>query len=522
MSSTLVATVFFKSKRQSFVSSWLSCTCEDETKRLHLRCTSDTMVAVLSILSNQRKVVGVCVASVLALTLRTFRPSFLRGFLLLTGDDPIISPSKKQQLALNITNAMKYPHQVIQRHCAIDYEMIARKRRLQHPQASQLLRRIVQHPMPNFDHATDMFVFEHILKTGGTTFSKQLVDLFGSQHVLPGSRPSGFFNKDELIQATQKLSDSQQVATWWDSQRVAFSHSYFQHISHSDFEGWFLNQIPNNTVTGEPRKRLYLGTIYRDPIEWIASNFFEWMCRLGGRMQDAWQGLHPEQKKGGLSPKASPKCKGMNNLTLLADYWFHHTLPRKCNDGTMDKTQMCSQYEKTGQDPMLHCRSMADFTASDNFRKQMRDNPPYLITSQNESLADLEQRAMERYGGLVPHRRVPVAWIGLTERYEESLLLFYDWMGWPLDTKFQNTPTMRYKPCRPTSFWSDEEQRQLSRLVKRSWVVHNMANAILDVRVAEWCCRRREDEDASKRSVSKIEAAVVEQYCHASSDGEAQ
>ena len=288
------------------------------------------MLTFLGTFPNQRKLVWVCIASLLALTLRTFRPSLLQGFLLpMDDDDPFISPSR-QQLNLNITNAMKSPHQVIQRHCSINYESIARNRRLQHPQAAQLLRRIVQHQPPAFDDATDMFVFEHILKTGGTTFSNQLMDLFGSKHVLPGSRQSGFFNQDDLLQATQKLQNNNQVTSWWDSQRVAFSHSYFQHVSHSDFEDWFLNQIPNDTVTGEPRKRVYMGTIYRDPLEWIASNFFEWMCRLGGRMEEAWQGLHPEQNKRLQSPKASPNCRGMNNLTLLADYWLHHTLPEKC------------------------------------------------------------------------------------------------------------------------------------------------------------------------------------------------
>ena len=118
---------------------------------------------------------------------------------------------------------------------------------------------------------------------------------------------------------------------------------------------------------------------------------------------------------------------------------------------------------------------------------------------------------MQRYGGLVPQGRVPVAWLGLTERYEESLLLFYDWVGWQLDDKFrENIPKRRFKPCRPTSFWTKEEQMQLSRLVRSSWVVHNVANAVLDLRMAEWCCRRKYKR---KDALSTVEAEFFQQYC---------
>eukprot|EP00977_Amphora_coffeiformis_P019363 scaffold7185_cov176-Amphora_coffeaeformis.AAC.1 len=142
----------------------------------------------------------------------------------------------------------------------------------------------------------------------------------------------------------------------------------------------------------------------------------------------------------------------------------------------------------------------------------MQNNPTYLIDHPDarESLVALEKLTLERYGGFRPHNNVSVAWLGLTERYDESLVLFYDWLGWPLeDGSVGKSPKQRYKTCRPTSFWSEDEQRMLSHLMMRPFVVHNVANAILDVRMAAWCCRRQGNEG----TWTDTERAVVQRFC---------
>ena len=458
--------------------------------------------------TSSRNLLLLCTFVVVISTFRNLRPSMMTGFF----------PSSS-----SLSEGMLFSYQQTSTsrrnpHCSVNtYSRIARKRRLRHPQAAEMLRTIVQHDeeIRPFHPATDLFVFEHIIKTGGTSFSNLLLQQFGTESTVPGSRESGFFNRDEFLRKASRHNQTvDDYAAWWDTLRVMYSHSYFQQGSSNKedelaFEDWFLAQIPIDTTTGQPRKRVWMGTIYRHPLEWMASNFFEWMCRLRGRMEEVWAGTHPHSKKRrNSSPMMDKSCWGLNNLTMLADYWFQHTLPRKCREGTLDNKRLCRTYERTGQDGMLYCRSASHFAESDIFRDIMQDNPPYLIVDHNESVVALEERTLQRYGGLIPHAKVPVAWLGLTERYEESLVLFYDWMQWPLDDSFGKAPKMRYKPCRPTSFWSDDDKQMLARLTWRSWVVHNVANAILDVRMAEWCCRQ------STQDAGNPTDAIFDRFCN--------
>lgn len=399
----------------------------------------------------------------LALTVRTLlTPAWYAA-------DPLIRPHKQHHgVHLNITAAMRSPHQVIEHHCDTNYQGIADSRRLQHHQAAQWLRRIEQYyPTVPFDHATDLFVFEHVTKTGGTLFSELLEDRFGKNSVVPGSRLSDKFRRDELLQAMrqQNANNSSQATSWWDTQRVAFWQQSLDHRDNEDNlqqQEWFLAQIPTAT-----RRRTWLGTLYRNPLEWLASHYWD-QCVAASGTKDA---------------------------------------------------QSCTQLQKRGQDLKPHCRSAADFASSDVFRNQLRDNPHRLVAAaQNESAAELEKRTLQLYGGLVTpssplahNNLVPMSWIGLTERYQESLILFYDWMGWPLDAKFASHISSASKrftlPCGPASFWSADEQLELSRIMWRSWVVHNVANAVLDVRMAEWCCRRKH------RRKETVELDMFHQYC---------
>ena len=419
----------------------------------------------------------------------------------------------------NNNNKSKNHHHLPQQ-CKIDYQGIARRQRLQDPQAAALwLKKMVETPpIPAFNHDNDLFVLEHIMKTGGTSFSDKLLEMFGRQGVVPGSLRSGWFDKAQFENALPKESSNSNSTQWWESKRVAYSHSEFQQPTHKrtegSFEAWFLNHIPVDSKTGKPAKRVWMGTLYRHPLEWVASHHFEWMCKLGPRMEHLWKYLHPHEKRmsrGG--PKGDESCWGMNNLTALANHWLHHMLPEKCARNDKKDTRECQKYAKTKQDPVPRCQSAINLAQSNIFQTQLQNHPQYLIEhpKANESLAALEQLTLQRYGGFAPHNTVRVAWLGLTERYDESLVLFYDWLGWPFED-VGKSPKQRYKTCRPTSFWTAEEQKMLSHLMLRSFVVHNVANAILDVRMAAWCCRNRHTEEANNK-LSETERAVVQRFC---------
>lgn len=434
---------------------------------------------------------------------------------------------------------------------SIDYPAIAAARNLRHSRAADLLRRIHVHDGRRRRDAPyraerDLLVFEHVLKTGGTSLSDKLLQIVGKKAVVPGSKPSGFFQKNELVEALQEIveknnnnnnanstKDEAALVDWWKSKRVMYSHTPLSRYNSTDFEDWFLARIPDAA-----HKRVYLMTLYRDPIEWLASNFNEWMCKLRARIVAAYAGLYPGRPHPTRTPITDAHCWGMTNLTVLADYYVQHTLPEQCAAaGANANKRYCRQLEQhPGMDPTRHCRSARDFMASAHFAK-MRLNPDYLVKQPKDDgkgqadeddddddeyyessdaasqsttiidntihvddkilqaeLANVEERTLQLYGGLAPQSRVPFAWIGLTERYDEGLVLLYDWLGLPIDKSLGTEKKQRYKTCRPTSFWSDEEQALMSRLVVHSWTVHRAANAIIDLRMADWCCRRQQQQ----------------------------
>ena len=380
---------------------------------------------------------------------------------------------------------------------SIDYAAIAQRRHIQHPGAVQLLQRIVQHDKQLlYNNATDLLVFDHVLKTSGTSFSKKLGEIFQPNATVPGSRMSNFFQHKELTEAMPGSTEhgTRELRDFWQHQKVLYSHSsLLQTNGKTDFQDWLLHQIPNRMDSNESVKRVLVLTLVRDPLDWLASNYYEWMCTLGRRILETHRGLYPLKKPPTKHPNKDPSCWGMANLTLLADYWHQHTLPRLCKE---EGTQKCQTREETAK---TRCRSINHLIQSDIFRNHMQHYPEYLtLANASESLVELEERSFRVYGGIQPHSRIPVGWIGLTERYDESLVLFYDWLRLPMEnvtSSLRSDPKERFKSCRPLSFWTNDDIAKVKKLVARSYVVHNVANSILDARMAVWCCHRRTDQD---------------------------
>ena len=383
---------------------------------------------------------------------------------------------------------------------AIDFVGIAKRRHLQHPQAAELLQRIVRHDsLFIYNNQTDLFVFDHVLKTSGTSLSRKLLQIFGPDSIVPGSHQSGPFDRNKLnaVLANQTNDDNgkkkkknDKLVAWWKQQKAMYSHSLILTPEKGrDFQDWLLSKLPRKTGSNKVMKRVLLMTLFRDPIDWMASNFYEWMCKLGNRMYATSKGLYPNKIHPTTHPNGDPFCWGMANLTLLADYWYHHTLPQKCQH---DTDGFCRPYNERGEDPEWYCRSIDNLLESSHFRNNLAHHPKVLTKANpSEGTQALEERSLMIYGGLESHSRVPLRWLGLTERYDESLLLFYDMIGHDVDPSLLGTDLkQRFKTCRPLSFWTDGEIERVKKLVSRSYVVHNVANAILDARLAMWCCRR--------------------------------
>ena len=393
---------------------------------------------------------------------------------------------------------------------SIDYAAIAQRRHIQHPHAAQLLQRMVEHDKQlSYNDATDLLVFDHVLKTSGTSFSMKLDDIFHSDAIVPGSRPSGQFRKTELTNAMPGSTDPEQLRDFWQHQKALYSHTLLlQPDGNTVFQDWLLSQIPNKKDSDASVKRVLAMTLFRDPLDWLASSYYEWVCTLGDRIVETHWGLYPHREPPTEHPNIDPSCWGMTNLTLLADYWHQHTLPQQCKEGEAPP-RYCRILKETGEDPMIQCRSIDHLVQYKIFRDEMQHHPRYLTQANaSESLVELEERSFRVYGGIQPHSRIPLRWIGLTERYDESLILFYDWLGLPMEnvsSSLRSDPKERFKDCRPLSFWTNDDITKVKKLLSRSYVVHNVANAILDARMAVWCCGQVHNEDRLTRRFCNAE-----------------
>ena len=396
--------------------------------------------------------------------------------------------------------------------CRINFDSIAQHRQLHSSNASALLREFWEFDkqQPPYNNVTDLIVFEHPLKTGGTSLSFKLNEIFGQDAIVPGSGASDFFNKAAFQKQIKKLQNgTENLKAWWRSKKAMYSHSHFQEngTRGEEFESWVLKQIPKDD-NNEPLKKIHLMTLYREPVEYLASNMFEWMCRLGARIREAFSEIHKTKRKPTIQhPINDPECWGLRNLTLLADHFVNHTLPKICQDPAKNKIfgKECKKWKLTGDDPMPQCRSAEGFVNHRLFKDRLRYNPESVLSESGgslpgDSVGDVEKRSLARLGGMEPMWSVPLRWIGLTERYDEFLLLLYDWMELSVPQSLGNDTKERYKKCRPSSFWSSSDQRMVLTHAWKSKVVHNVVNAIMDVRIADWCCRQRQSLAQSHQS----------------------
>ena len=74
-------------------------------------------------------------------------------------------------------------------------------------------------------------------------------------------------------------------------------------------------------------------------------------------------------------------------------------------------------------------------------------------------------------------------WHGVTERMVESMCLFHSMVKFP----YYETPQSRYKQCRPTSYYSQQEKEKIRDNEIVNYAVSKAAHAILDIRMAKLC-----------------------------------
>jgi hypothetical protein len=93
-------------------------------------------------------------------------------------------------------------------------------------EAFQLLRVIADKDLQTYDADIDLLIFDHPMKTGGTSISDTLENIFPEQ-VIPGSDRSGFFHQQTAYKASEIAMRNGTHAQWLRQQKVVFSHTSF-------------------------------------------------------------------------------------------------------------------------------------------------------------------------------------------------------------------------------------------------------------------------------------------------------
>lgn len=367
---------------------------------------------------------------------------------------------------------------------------IVKQHNLTTPDAIDLLDRIASQTI-KYHSDRDFLVFEHMMKTGGTSLSDVLNKSIGG--ILPGSQRSDYFAYRQFEQEYNQTSNKQE---WWKSQKVMYSHTMLRSMYEDKTEHlakWLQGKFPN------PFKQIKVLTLIRDPVNYMASNMNEWMCQQDNRRRATVQRLLYWKKNcTGNKPcphlngtllgdpsvwaayNQSDACKGLNRSFLADDWLVHEGRPKCASDEPKNKrwTRICKE-----ENPLDYCRSPQKMMNSHAFTPLHDSYRLWVLPpSDNATTAQYESSALTNLGGLSEHK-YPIWWLGITERMHESMCLLH----YSLQIPFVDTPHTRFYRCRPTSDWTEADRAMAREKEQLNFAAFRAANAILDVRVANMC-----------------------------------
>lgn len=412
----------------------------------------------------------------------------------------------------------------------IDVIAVARNRGLTTPDAVKLLQVIANQNFDFFKKDKDFLVFEHILKSGGTSLSDILLNVTGEAGILPGSMRSNKFNKREFHEALT-INDGNGIAMkeWWNSKQVMYSHSNLQRSRHptdeketSTFTGWFKAQLPPKYS-----RKIKIMTFLRDPLMLIASNQNHWMCHIVQEREqlklrlEQWhnEGCNSDPSKlpclglngtilddaklwQKVNSSVGDPCMGLTNLTKIYDDWIEHRFKPDCAamriNGSRTTKARCKAYMEAGELPKPECRSPQHLMNHPRMSTMMHNLYQHLLLNApaTSTASDYEDYALRHLGGVTTPTRLQefdMWWFGVTERMHESMCLLH----YQLQIPFVETPMERVMPCRPLSAWSEADKALVVEREVRGYSLLRAANAILDVRVAKMCHALGNDEKAA-------------------------
>ena len=337
----------------------------------------------------------------------------------------------------------------------------------------------------------DFVYFHHVMKTGGTTLSNVLQRGLGEEHLVPGSRESGTFQKADLIEAVQQnpwlLNGT--TSTLWS----AFAHtpdpwyvstmnknipgfqsqySWPSYADESALSGYYSCHFGRSkrkascvTMSRAPPAPhnspvFHLLKLVRHPVYHVASRYAEQLCGLQRKHGGKWCEVDLAQEAakrseervrqcmledGGHNPRKHEKeCKAMEAKQV----------PDKC-DGTdvfMDEADVPGTVGGLS-------RGVCD--------------------EDTETRPDAAAAYSECYSRMVNMLRSYLL-VGVTERMHETSCLLSYYLAVP----YVKEGTSRHKPCRPINVWTPTAKDRLIHASRRGWAIYDAANTVLDERMA--------------------------------------
>ena len=304
----------------------------------------------------------------------------------------------------------------------IDFGSIAKKWEL--PQtAIGLLKQIHSRTVAfDYNRTTDILSLRHPLKTGGTSFSRMLEEIFEGR-TIPGSGFSTWFNRPKFQAAVE--THNKPDDPYWTNMAAMYTHSFLR-PSNGGRKNKLLDEL-REMVPALREKRFRLMTIVRRPLDLAASSFYETQCRIG---------TYAKQRNV-KDVKDCPKVNLTDVKQKNIDHWT-----KKCNSNErLDRR--CSSMEAKGFEKVFeHCGSIEKLFEKGTVHNMLHGSlmgdfprPPELGDDENlvgenltPTLEDVTTYTLRDLGGLIdyhPESKEDFVWFAVTERFKESMCLFY-------------------------------------------------------------------------------------------------
>jgi hypothetical protein len=144
----------------------------------------------------------------------------------------------------------------------------------------------IQQKRTEYNSTSDILALIHPLKTGGTSFSLMLRDIFGKKRIFPGSGASAHF-VHPVFQKELEMNPPNESPEYWYNKAIIYTHSILRpHAMRSKKKKekspkrYLLHYLREQVGAPLKEKKIRLMAMIRNPLDLAASRFYETECRV--------------------------------------------------------------------------------------------------------------------------------------------------------------------------------------------------------------------------------------------------